>query len=101
MPAPPSRRDVAARSIHVDGGLPVGTGHTSCESDAAAVRATRQRRETPIRTLGVSILAVAAVAASLIIARGRDEQDPTASLIPAGESQPAEQSLAAIRAAGL
>ncbi|MHB1169576.1 MAG: hypothetical protein ACYC28_09890 [Longimicrobiales bacterium] len=53
----------------------------------------------PIRTLSVSILAVAAVAASLIITRGRDEQDVT--LVPAGETQPAEQSLAAIRAAGL
>jgi hypothetical protein len=54
----------------------------------------------PIRTLSVGILAVAAVAASLIITRGRDEQDAT-TLVPAGETQPAEQSLAAIRAAGL
>jgi len=70
-------------------------------SDAAAVHAVHQQKgRTPIRTLSVSILAVAAVAASLIITRGRDEQDAL-TLVPAGESQPAEQTLAAIRAAGL
>jgi len=69
-------------------------------SDAPAVNAVHQQGDTPIRTLSVSILAVAAVAASLIITRGRDERDMT-TLVPAGETQPAEQSLAAIRAAGL
>ncbi|MGH7444741.1 MAG: hypothetical protein ACREKM_07690 [Longimicrobiales bacterium] len=61
----------------------------------------QQRRETPIRTLSFSILAVAAVAASLIITRGREEQDAGAGLLPAGETLPAHQSLDAIRAAGL
>jgi hypothetical protein len=48
--------------------------------------------------LSVSLLAVAAIAASLLLTRSRDEK---AGDIPAGEQQPAEHSLDAIRAAGL
>jgi hypothetical protein len=51
--------------------------------------------------LSVSVLAVAAVAATLFIARSREEQSQTEQLVPAGETQPAEGSLDAIRAAGL
>lgn len=53
----------------------------------------------PIRTLSVSLLAVAAIAASLLIVRR--EQRPQHGLVPAGEVLPAEQSLDAIREAGL
>jgi hypothetical protein len=62
------------------------------------IEMTRQRKEIPIRTLSVSLLAVAAIAASVLLTRSRDEK---ASDIPAGEQQPAEHSLDAIRAAGL
>ncbi|MGH7500974.1 MAG: hypothetical protein ACREL7_04380 [Longimicrobiales bacterium] len=53
-------------------------------------------QEASIRTLSVSLLAVAAIAASLLITRTRDD-----ALAHAGEGKPAEQSLDAIRAAGL
>ncbi len=56
-------------------------------------------KEAPIRTLSVSLLAVAAIAASLLLTRNREEQKTAG--VPAGENQPAEQSLDAIRAAGL
>lgn len=54
--------------------------------------------EARIRTLSVSLLAVAAIAASLLLTR-RQEKTPAG--VPAGENLPAEQSLDAIRAAGL
>jgi len=53
-----------------------------------------------IRTLGVSLLAVAAVAASVLITRQRSEKTP-ADVDASGEIQPLETSLDAIRAAGL
>jgi hypothetical protein len=57
------------------------------------------REETPIRTLSVSLVAVAAIAASLLLTRKPQGRDPVE--VPAGERLPAEQSLDAIRAAGL
>jgi len=54
-----------------------------------------------IRTLGVSLVAVAAIAASLLLARQRPEKSAPGAEIPADESAPARQSLDAIRAAGL
>jgi hypothetical protein len=56
-------------------------------------------KEARIRTLSVSLLAVAAIAASLLLTRNREEDTPAG--VPAGENLPAEQSLDAIRAAGL
>ena len=53
--------------------------------------------EATIRTLSVSLLAVAAIAASLLITRTREEDTAP----PAGENEPVRQSLDAIRAAGL
>lgn len=53
----------------------------------------------PIRTLSVSLLAAAAIAASLLIVRRAER--PAQGLVPAGETLPAEQSLDAIREAGL
>jgi hypothetical protein len=52
-----------------------------------------------IRTLSVSLLAVAAIAASLLIVRQRDERGSHSPLIPGGDGLPAQQ-LDAIRAAG-
>jgi len=49
--------------------------------------------------LGVSILAVAAIAASLILARTRE--DDTRDLPHAGENQPVKLPLDAMREAGL
>jgi hypothetical protein len=49
--------------------------------------------------LSVSLLAAAAIAASLLLAR-RIER-PTQALVPAGETMPVDQSLDAIREAGL
>jgi hypothetical protein len=54
----------------------------------------------PIRTLGVSLLAIAAVAASVLLARQRTEKVPADAAAP-GEIQPLETALDAIRAAGL
>jgi len=65
---------------------------------AGGSKSNFQREEIPIRTLSVSLLAVAAIAASVLLTRSRDEK---AGDIPAGEQQPAEHSLDAIRAAGL
>lgn len=59
------------------------------------------RREAPIRTLSVSLVAVAAIAASLLIVRSRDDYDTDRDLMPAGENQPAKLKLDAIREAGL
>ena len=53
-----------------------------------------------IRTLGVSLLAVAAVAASVLITRQRSEK-VLADVNAPGEIQPLETPLDAIRAAGL
>jgi hypothetical protein len=53
-----------------------------------------------IRTLGVSLLAIAAVAASVLLARQRTDKAPADVNAP-GEIQPLETSLDAIRAAGL
>lgn len=53
-------------------------------------------QEASIRTLSVSLLAVAAIAASLLITRTRED-----GMAHVGEGKPAEQSLDAIRAAGL
>jgi hypothetical protein len=56
--------------------------------------------EEPIRALSVSLVAVAAIAASLLLTRSREESDIT-NAPPAGENQPARVKLDAIRAAGL
>jgi hypothetical protein len=55
--------------------------------------------EASIRTLSVSLLAVAAIAASLVLSR--NEGTPAAGSIPAGETLPGAPSLDKIRAAGL
>jgi hypothetical protein len=52
-----------------------------------------------IRTLSVSLLAVAAIAASLVLSRSTQGTPNT--LIPAGERAPGEPSLDRIREAGL
>jgi hypothetical protein len=64
-------------------------------------RATAHKSwEAPIRTLSVSLVAVAAIAASLLLTRSREESD-TFSIVPAGENVPARLKLDAIREAGL
>jgi hypothetical protein len=55
--------------------------------------------EARIRTLSVSILAVAAIAASLFLTKTRE--DEVASLPHAGENQPIRLPLDALRAAGM
>jgi hypothetical protein len=55
--------------------------------------------EVSIRTLSVSLLAVAAIAASLVLSR--NEVSSAADSIPAGEKSPGAPSLDKIRAAGL
>ena len=55
--------------------------------------------EALIRTFGVSLVAIAAIAASLLLTRSRDESDVTG-LVPAGENAPAHLKLDAIREAG-
>ena len=66
-------------------------------------RASRSRvpsqREALIRTFSVSLVAIAAIAASLLLTRSRDESE-VAGLVPAGENAPAHLKLDAIRDAG-
>ncbi len=78
--------------------------HAKCNASGRRQARTSRRFTScaggPIRTWGVSLLAAAAIAATLLLAR-RTEPRPAHALVPAGETQPAEQSLDAIRAAGL
>ena len=75
-------------------------GHVPCTPGKLPASPTPDHdREVPIRTLSVSLLAVAAIAASLLIVRQRDER-PNLSLLTGGDERPAQQ-LDAIRAAGL
>lgn len=62
--------------------------------------AAPNRWEGPIRTLSVSLVAVAAIAASLLLTRSRDDADIT-DIAPPGENIPARLKLDAIREAGL
>lgn len=62
--------------------------------------AVPNRWEAPIRTLSVSLVAVAAIAASLLLTRSREERDIT-DIVPGGENTPAHLKLDAIREAGL
>ena len=62
--------------------------------------AAPNRWEAPIRTLSVSLVAVAAIAASLLLTRSREENDAH-NIVPAGENVPARLKLDAIREAGL
>ena len=55
--------------------------------------------EAPIRTLSVSLVAVAAIAASLLLTRTRDERDVN-DVPNAGENAPVRLKLDAIREAG-
>jgi sigma54-dependent transcription regulator len=55
--------------------------------------------EAPIRTLSVSLVAVAAIAASLLLTRSREERDIN-DIAPAGENAPVRLKLDAIREAG-
>jgi hypothetical protein len=56
-------------------------------------------REATIRTLSVSLVAVAAIAASLLLARSRGEEEALR-VLPLGDAQ-APFKLDAVRAAGL
>jgi hypothetical protein len=63
---------------------------------------TVQPWEALIRTLSVSLVAVAAIAASLLLARSREgDEEARLRLTQAGDGQPARLQLDAIRAAGL
>ena len=54
-----------------------------------------------IRALSVSLLAVAAIAASLLLSREKQERSLTDEFAPVDRGLPAEHTLDAIRAAGL
>jgi hypothetical protein len=56
--------------------------------------------EVPIRTLTISVVAVAAIAASLLLVKSRDENQAPADA-PPGADQSARAELDALRAAGL
>jgi|GEM_PF-591656 len=60
---------------------------------------SKQPREGPIRTFGVSLVAIAAVAAGLVLSRYRGSNEPMK--VPAGETIPVLPSLEAMRAAGM
>lgn len=57
-------------------------------------------REARIRTLSVSLVAVAAIAASLLLARGIDDEEAV-NLLPVDGDHPVRLKLDAIREAGL
>src|SRR5262245_10725103 len=70
--------------------------------EASRGRATIHRRwRKTIRALSVSLLAVAAVAASLLLSREKPERTLSDGVAPADRGLPAEQTLDEIRAAGL
>lgn len=58
------------------------------------------QREALIRTLSVSLVAVAAIAASLLLTRSREASNITG-IIPGGENTPSHLKLDALREAGL
>ena len=73
----------------------------ACSGEAPPVRRNESKhsQEVPIRTFGVGLMAIAAVAAGLVLSRtrvGREE----AVRAPAGEAMPS-LSLEALRAAGM
>lgn len=57
-------------------------------------------REVPIRTFGVGLMAIAAVAAGLVLSRARTVRDEVVRA-PAGEPVRSSLSLEALRAAGM
>ena len=77
-----------------------GTG-TNSACNTPKQKPVHPLRRRPIRTLSVSLLAVAAIAASLLLSREKPERMTSDGIAPADRSQPAEESLDAIRAAGL
>jgi len=60
---------------------------------------SKHEREVPIRTFGVGLMAIAAVAAGLVLSRARTVRDEVRA--PAGETLPSSLSLEALRAAGM
>jgi hypothetical protein len=68
---------------------------------ARSLNLHRVRQEVRIRTLSVSILAVAAIAASLLITRHREAPATPASDSTSTDAQSGDRELDAIRAAGL
>jgi anti-sigma-K factor RskA len=73
--------------------------HYLTRSRSKRASVTNRFREARIRALSLSIVAVAAIAASLLLTKSRDEHDDTG-VVP-GEQQSARLQLDAIRAAGL
>jgi hypothetical protein len=61
---------------------------------------TEHPQEVPIRTFGVGLMAIAAVAAGLVLSRTRTGREEVMRA-PAGETMPASLSLEALRAAGM
>ena len=57
-------------------------------------------REVPIRTFGVGLMAIAAVAAGLVLSRTRTVREQVMR-VPAGEPVSSSLSLEALRAAGM
>jgi hypothetical protein len=74
-------------------------GRSNWTTGARHIRQYKSK-EALIRTLSVSLVAVAAIAASLLLTRNR-EGDAPVRVLPAGGEQPCRLQLDAIRAAGL
>jgi hypothetical protein len=82
--------------------LQVRSRHAECVSRSRPVRVDDRSTITTeglIRTFSVSLVAVAAIAASLLLVRKGEDDRP--SLVPAGGEQAPRLQLDAIRAAGL
>lgn len=62
---------------------------------------SRHGKEARIRTFGVSLVAIAAVAAGVVLNKYRTQRENVMKLVPAGETFPAAPSLEAMRAAGM
>jgi hypothetical protein len=86
--------------------MPVSRRHTVCTQTerplpGGCFTLKKIRREAPIRTLSVSLVAVAAIAAGLLLTRDR-EDGGLATVTPGGSDNPAGRlKLDALRAAGL
>ena len=79
---------------------PKGTLAALCRSRPPAGRnISEHKQEVPIRTFGVGLMAIAAVAAGLVLSRTRTGREEVRA--PAGETLPSSLSLEALRAAGM
>ena len=87
--------------VRLRGEVEVGTINALSRSASGRTRnGSKQTGEASIRTFGVSLVAIAAVAAGVVLSKYRTQRDDVVK-VPAGETVPVLPSLEAMRAAGM